>query len=457
MTDTNIDLLYKPFPPFDKWMSLQINHDLWDRSISDLIEIRSSKAIEDFNKAVEYTVRSAAFDTGAIEDLYETDRGFTYSVAIETATWEAFADERNKDIRRFFEAQLTAYELVLDASTNQTPISQTFIRKLHEELCRNQDTYRVLTSQGFQNQPLPKGKYKIHSNHVVLGPDQVFAYAPVLETPFEMDRLINELRQERFTSAHPILQAAYAHYAFVLIHPFADGNGRVSRALASLFLYRAASIPLLIFADQRQPYLKSLREADQGNSQHFVTFVLNRAVETMTMQADRLKFLENKSLDDSLTDFNFLSDQIQEYDVERQDEAALRFINYVADHLKLIETFKDTKIDFRVSLGRSSNSSTQGRIPFSHNSTHPISVSIGLAAFNKSLSMTFLLRILKKDEQNSLISLTSTSKKYPSVDAEINQIMPFISPVVKNRIALWSDKILGDLLRQLNDVIRNES
>lgn len=38
---------------------------------------------------------------------------------------------------------------------------------------------------------------------------------------------------------HPILKAAIAHYRFVVVHPFMDGNGRAARALATLILYQA--------------------------------------------------------------------------------------------------------------------------------------------------------------------------------------------------------------------------
>jgi Fic family protein len=37
---------------------------------------------------------------------------------------------------------------------------------------------------------------------------------------------------------HPILKAGIAHYQFVTIHPFMDGNGRTARAIATLVLYQ---------------------------------------------------------------------------------------------------------------------------------------------------------------------------------------------------------------------------
>ena len=59
-----------------------------------------------------------------------------------------------------------------------------------------------------------------------------------------MHRLIEQIRTPEFEAAHPALQASYCHYAFVVIHPFADGNGRVARALASTFFYQGAVDPV---------------------------------------------------------------------------------------------------------------------------------------------------------------------------------------------------------------------
>jgi hypothetical protein len=84
-----------------------------------------------------------------------------------------------------------------------------------------------------------------------------------------------------------VVQAAYAHHAFSRIHPFQDGNGRVARALASVFLYQAASVPLVVFSDDTPEYLRSLRAADAGDRQTFIDFILDRvndAVQIVTGQ-----------------------------------------------------------------------------------------------------------------------------------------------------------------------------
>lgn len=287
----NIDSLYKPFPPFSEWANLEVDGTGWNKLQKQLARAKASVSEEVFSRAVDFTLRTAAIDTGALEGLYKTDRGFTFSVATQTIVWEA-ENQEQQDIRRFFEAQFKTYELVLDAITGSTPISQAWIRELHRQICEAQDTYQVLTPSGLQNQPLPKGEYKKHPNHVALTNGTYFAYAPVKETPHEMQRLLEEIKTKAFQNAHPALQSAYVHYAFILIHPFADGNGRVARAFASLYLYRATSIPLIIYFDQRDDYLSALRKADKGESQAFLDFIYHRGTETMQIQYDRLRIYE---------------------------------------------------------------------------------------------------------------------------------------------------------------------
>lgn len=72
-------------------------------------------------------------------------------------------------------------------------------------------------------------------------------------------------------------------YAFVAIHAFADGNGRVARTLASIYLYRSNRIPLLVPADEQDHYLEALRVADAGDPTAIVEFTFERAMDTMQL------------------------------------------------------------------------------------------------------------------------------------------------------------------------------
>jgi Fic family protein len=281
-----LDAAYRPFPTFDKWASrTSVDSVRWDRYNASLTS-RSELAPETLNRAREIAKRAAALDTGAIEGLYEVDRGFTYTVAFETAAWEVELSKKGENVRSLFEAQLHAYDYVLDLATKAEPISEAAIRVLHEEVCRAQSTYRVMTAIGPQEQTLTKGRYKALPNHVRTRDGKDHSYAPVDVTPAEMARLVAEMRSDSFLAAHPVLQAAYAHYGLVVIHPFADGNGRVARALASAFTYRAISMPIVILSEHKEAYLDALESADKGEYQVFVDFMAARSFDTITMVAE---------------------------------------------------------------------------------------------------------------------------------------------------------------------------
>ena len=283
------DRLYQGFPDFSAWGKLPPEDvDLWSRFAASLEERRREASPETLKAAVEVAVRAAALDTGAIEGLYNVDRGFTRTVAVQGLAWQQMIEERGAGVRELFEAQLAAYELVLDAATQDRPITEVWIRSLHETLCAPQETYRVYTDLGWQDQELPKGQYKIHPNNVRLTDGTLHAYAPVDRVPDEMHRLIEQIRRPEFETAHPVLQASYCHYAFVVIHPFADGNGRVARALASTFFYRALSIPLVIFENQRPAYLDALALADREDYGPLISFLRDRGMDTMQLVSESL-------------------------------------------------------------------------------------------------------------------------------------------------------------------------
>lgn len=59
-----------------------------------------------------------------------------------------------------------------------------------------------------------------------------------IEVPYQIKEFFAWLNSLEARSTHPVLRAGIAHYEFVRIHPFIDGNGRVARAFATLVLFR---------------------------------------------------------------------------------------------------------------------------------------------------------------------------------------------------------------------------
>lgn len=277
-------LPYEPFPSFADWIHEPIDMGVFDNFAEQLQLTKAASTESALADAVQTATRWAAVNTGAIEGLYEVDRGFTYTVAVSAAAWSDIHKIKGQAAANSMQDAVDAYEFVLDATTRAHPITEVWIRELHAIVTRTQETYTVITAVGPQNRPFAKGEYKSDSNSPLnIATNTVHSYAPPIDTPSEMARLMGELRTSEFGSAHPIVQAAYSHFAFVCIHPFADGNGRVSRALASVYLYRSPGVPLVIFADQKNDYLDALELADAGDHRGFVRFVSERAIDTVQM------------------------------------------------------------------------------------------------------------------------------------------------------------------------------
>ncbi|HEX7243948.1 MAG TPA: Fic family protein [Solirubrobacterales bacterium] len=341
-----IDAQYRPFPSFEDWPKDLPGADAWEHSRSEFEEISRGSTDADLKEAQTVAMRAAAFDTGAIEGLYSTDRGLTMTVATQAAAWEQEVAKQGPDARALFEAQLSAFELVLDQVTERFPkITQVWIRRLHDEITAPQETYKVHTPLGVQEQPLPRGEYKVYPNHVLTESGDVHAYAPVDQTQAEMQRLVDEVDTPAFRDAHPVIQASYVHYVLAAIHPFADGNGRVARAAASAYTYRAASIPLLVLVDRRDAYLSALARADTGNAVDFIDLIGSVTREAMELVMDSLLTARAPQPEEQIRRF---SDLYREEDSDlRLDKAAAEFSTWLtsatkrqADSLSLPDTVR---------------------------------------------------------------------------------------------------------------------
>ncbi len=95
-----------------------------------------------------------------------------------------------------------------------------------------------------------------------------------------MDGLIREVAESRM---HPIGTTAFLHHRFVEIHPFTDGNGRVARLLANLYMIAKDYPPVVIRTEDRGKYYKCLRSADAGDPVPFASFIAKSVDNSLTL------------------------------------------------------------------------------------------------------------------------------------------------------------------------------
>jgi Fic family protein len=458
MTDADakihiLDAAYKPFPTFAEWAGkTSVDTVRWDRYNASL-QNSANSSNEALTRAREVVKRAAALDTGAIEGLYEVDRGFTFTVAFETAAWEVELAKKGENVRPLFEAQLHAYDYVLDLATKAEPISEAAIRVLHEVVCKAQSTYRVMTSVGPQEQDLVKGRYKVLPNHVRTRDGVDHSYAPVDVTPAEMQRLVQEMRTAPFLAAHPVVQAAYAHYALVVIHPFADGNGRVARALASAFTYRAISMPIMILSEHKESYLDALERADKGGYQDFVEFMLARALDTIRIVEESLDGGRAPSAEESLNAIDRLYLTKGGYTLGEIDERGTKVLELVRDEL----ASASSKIAVR-SVKSEVQNVQGGRGPSDDRHRLPLVGARGfdLRFISAAPASAVVIRryhlFLPKDACAGDDVLIERADGKEAFVARIDEIASKSLGVLRIRVGLFADRVVREMLAELTSL-----
>ncbi len=136
-------------------------------------------------------------------------------------------DRDSQEVVGYFEV----LELIAE-NFEDIEISENSIKNLHNLLLKHSE-----------KDNWHKGKYKQHSNAVEAtlpdGTKQVIFQTTNAgyETDDAMRNLINWYKTDNET--HPLVKSAIFSYEFVSIHPFQDGNGRLSRLLATLLLLKS--------------------------------------------------------------------------------------------------------------------------------------------------------------------------------------------------------------------------
>lgn len=115
------------------------------------------------------------------------------------------------------------------------PFTENYVKQLHASLMRHSE-----------KDEWHRGEYKKHPNSIEAFSAEgeslgvVFETTSPFDTPAEMQKLLSWVRDSLADkSYHPLIVVAVFNVVFLAIHPFQDGNGRLSRALISLLLLKA--------------------------------------------------------------------------------------------------------------------------------------------------------------------------------------------------------------------------
>jgi len=146
---------------------------------------------------------------------------------------QSFNTRDEQEVAGYSETIETIYQNYSDI-----PITENYIKQLHIQLLRHST-----------KDERHRGEYKKHSNSVEAFDGSgkslgvVFQTTSAFDTPFEMQNLVKwASRTLEDKSYHPLIVTAVFAVVFLAIHPFQDGNGRLSRLLSTLIMLKSGYV-----------------------------------------------------------------------------------------------------------------------------------------------------------------------------------------------------------------------
>ncbi len=278
----------------------EINRQKWDSEVLGLVaaiyketgkqEMYLKQRPEELEKLVEIAKIQSTEASNAIEGIVTTDTRIRQLVEQKTTP-------KNRS-----EQEIAGYRDVLSViheNFDAIPITRNYILQLH----------KILYS--YTNNPIA-GQFKNVQNYIsATYPDGhteiLFTPLAPYETPFALDRLCEEYnRVIGNLELEPLIAIPIFIHDFLCIHPFNDGNGRMSRLLTTLFLYRSGfyvgryvSLEAKI-AKNKDLYYDALGASQRGwhegkdDPVPFIKYLLGTILAAYKDMADRFAIVEEK-------------------------------------------------------------------------------------------------------------------------------------------------------------------
>ncbi|MDP3973954.1 MAG: Fic family protein [Candidatus Daviesbacteria bacterium] len=218
---------------------------------------------------------------------------------------QKFADREKQEVQGYFEL----LQIIFDA-WEHIRFSENTVKHLHQELLKY-----VKKDQDH------RGKYKSTNNKIEMVDEQgrrigvIFDTTPAYLTPKQMQELVEWTKYALDAKlSHPLIIIGNFLVEFLNIHPFKDGNGRLSRILTNLLLLQAGYLYMpyvsheKLIEDQKPQYYLALRKSQKtfkkgtGNItpwlEFFLEIILAQSKEAISlMSQERIEdILSNKQI-----------------------------------------------------------------------------------------------------------------------------------------------------------------
>ena len=151
-----------------------------------------------------------------------------------------------------------AIDLLLNLARSERAVETSDVFDLHRAVQTAIELHTQCPVGAWKNSP--NGTQAVDAE----GRIRFIEYATPAEVPALMQAWLEDLNRALSTWTIQNAAARYAdlHLAFVRVHPFCDGNGRMARLLANLPLLRAGLPPIVIPRERRAEYVRLLSAYD---------------------------------------------------------------------------------------------------------------------------------------------------------------------------------------------------
>ncbi|KAJ7729774.1 fido domain-containing protein [Mycena metata] len=130
---------------------------------------------------------------------------------------------------------------------------------------------------------VPPGDTRAITRHTVYvnTPSGRVKFCPYSAVDSELVAICKAAKALTTNMTNPFAVASWLHLVLARCHPFDDGNGRVTRLVASIPLLLAGYPPISISLDQRSVYFQAIDEASNGNHVPFMQCTFNGMMTAM--------------------------------------------------------------------------------------------------------------------------------------------------------------------------------